>query len=191
MFPVEIFRSTVGRFASILNQHEIRFHLTGGITTVAWGEPRMTQDIDIVVDNDALSAQLEAFLETLNRSVFMFDALSIREAVQRRDLFQLLDTEESLKLDVYPRELIPGELSRSELTEVFEGMALPIACRADAAASKLVWISKGSHKSRRDLRKIYESAVEEERKLIRSLAGQLELTGLLDSVLSESDEIDI
>jgi len=57
MFPVEIFRSTLGRFASILNQHEIRFHLTGGITTVAWGEPRMTQDIDIVVDNDALSAQ--------------------------------------------------------------------------------------------------------------------------------------
>ncbi len=28
-------------------------------------------------------------------------------------MFQLLDRVESLKLDIYPRELIPGELSRS------------------------------------------------------------------------------
>lgn len=190
MFPVDTFRTTVSRFASILNQHGIRFHLTGGITTVAWGEPRMTQDIDMVIDNDAIAAQLESFIAALAASVFMFDEPSIREAVQRRGLFQLLDTEESLKLDVYARELIPGELDRSELVEVFKGLALPIACRADAAVSKLVWISKGSHKSRRDLRKIYDGAQEGDRELIRSLATQLELTALLDSVLSELDEID-
>lgn len=190
MFPVDIFRATVSRFVSILNQHGIRFHLTGGITTVAWGEPRMTQDIDIVVDNDALSVQIESFLETLAASAFMFDASAIRDAVQQRAMFQLLDTEESLKLDVYARELIPGELNRSELTEVFEGLALPIACRADAAVSKLVWISKGSHKSRRDLRKIYGAALEEDREQIRSLADQFELSTLLQSVLAESDEIE-
>jgi hypothetical protein len=190
MFPVNTFRTTVSRFASILNQNGIRFHLTGGITSVVWGEPRMTQDIDIVIDNEAISARIEPFIAALDASVFMFDAPSIREAVQRHGLFQLLDTEESLKLDVYPREMIPGELDRSELMEVFEGLALPIACRADAAVSKLVWISKGSHKSRRDLRMIYGAVMKEDRDLIRLLAAQLELATLLDSVLSESDEID-
>ncbi len=189
MFPVDAFRSTVSRFASILNQHEIRFHLTGGITSVVWGEPRMTQDIDIVIDNDAIAAQLESFIPALAASVFMFDESSLRDAVRRRGLFQLLDTEESLKLDVYARELIPGELDRSELTEIFDGLALPIACRADAAVSKLIWINKGSHKSRRDLRKIYAAAADEDRGQIRSLANQLDLSVLLESVLIEPDEI--
>lgn len=31
-------------------------------------------------------------------------------AVDQKQMFQLLDSQEALKLDVYPRELIPGEL---------------------------------------------------------------------------------
>ena len=52
-------------------------------------------------------------------------------------MFQLFDMSEALKIDVYPRELVPGELDRSTLLEVFEGMPLPVASRSDAAASKL------------------------------------------------------
>ena len=70
-------------------------------------------------------------------------------------MFQLLDRVESLKLDIYPRELIAGELDRSVSQEVFEGEELPVASCADVAVSKLVWISKGSHKSRRDLRQVF------------------------------------
>ena len=50
-------------------------------------------------------------------------------------------------MDVYAREL-----SRSESHEVFEGQMLSVVSRQDAAISKLLWISKGSHKSRRDFR---------------------------------------
>ena len=189
MFPVGAFQATVSRIVDILNQHGIPFHLTGGVTSVIWGEPRLTQDIDIVVGNEALASQLDSFLNALSVSAFLFDAESVRSGVQRRRLFQLLDTQASLKLDVYPRELIPGELSRSEWTEIFEGLRLPIASRSDAAASKLVWISKGSHKSRRDLRKIHASASPSERELIQQLAAELHLEELLTEVLNESDEI--
>lgn len=189
MFPVEAFRNTLGKAAAIFDRHAIRFHLTGGLTSVLYGEPRMTQDIDMVVDNQAMAAQLESFLASLDESDFMFDVLSIRQAVSRRGMFQLLDSIEALKLDVYPRELISGELARSQLVEVFEGMRLPVASRADAAVSKLVWISKGSHKNRRDLRHIYRTGLHEDCKLIRELAKQLGLEALLDEVLRESDEI--
>lgn len=189
MFPIEAFQSTLRKFTSILNSHGIRFHLTGGITSVAYGEPRMTQDIDIVIDNDAAVLHCESLISSLTNSDFLFDATVLRAAIEGRDMFQLLDTTESLKLDVYPRELIPGELDRSDLIEIFEGEQMPIVSRADAAASKLVWVSKGSHKSRRDLRHIYRNAEASDQDLVRRLATDLGLGRLLDEVLDESDEI--
>ncbi|MFQ5730761.1 MAG: nucleotidyl transferase AbiEii/AbiGii toxin family protein [Planctomycetaceae bacterium] len=155
MFPVDAFRSTLAKIASIFSECEIRFHLTGGIATVAYGEPRMTQDIDIVIENRAVASRLDAFLDALRVSDFLFDTDAVRRAVERQGMFQLLDTVETLKLDLYAREMIPGELNRSRSVEVFEGMSLPMASPADAAASKLVWVDKGSGKSRRDFRKIY------------------------------------
>jgi hypothetical protein len=50
MFPTEAFRGTVERFIASLKALEIRHYLTGGVVSVAWGEPRLTQDIDIVID---------------------------------------------------------------------------------------------------------------------------------------------
>ena len=39
MYPAEIFRDTLSRLLVILTNHKVRFHLTGGITSVAYGEP--------------------------------------------------------------------------------------------------------------------------------------------------------
>ena len=103
-------------------------------------------------------------------------------------LFQLLDKVESLKLDIYPRELIPGELSRSVTLELFKGIHLPIASRVDAAISKLIWVSKGSHKSHRDLRLIYRSSNSAEQSAIREASAELQFLDLLDEVLREADE---
>ena len=104
-------------------------------------------------------------------------------------MFHLLDRIESLKLDIYARELIPGELGRSVPAEVFEGERLPIASRADSAVSKLVWVHQGSHKSRRDVRQIFRSAGTADRRLIQELADHLELRSLLEEVLGEPDDL--
>ena len=151
MFPAEIFQQTVTKIVAILTQHGIQFHLTGGLTGAAYGEPRMTQDVDLVLNPVQTAGELEDILVSLAHSDFLYDEPSIRNAVASGGMFQLLDKIETLKLELYPRELIAGELGRSVLLEVFQGMELPVVCRVDAAASKLVWIDKGSHKSRRDL----------------------------------------
>ncbi|MGB0600300.1 MAG: nucleotidyl transferase AbiEii/AbiGii toxin family protein [Rubripirellula sp.] len=189
MFPVEAFQATLGKATEIFQRLGIRFHLTGGVTSILYGEPRMTQDIDMVVDNQALADQLETFLRLLDTGDFLFDATSVRRAVERREMFQLLDKVEALKLDVYPRELIAGELDRSCMIEVFAGVRLPVVSRVDSAAAKLVWISKGSHKSRRDLRQIYRTSSESDRQQIRKLASEINLMSLLNEVLGESDEL--
>ena len=98
MFPIETFQSTLKKLAAILRQQEIPFHLTGGVTNVAYSEPRMTQGIDIVVSNEKLTNKLEQVLAAFEISDFIFDERSIRSAVERRKMFQLLDGVESLKL---------------------------------------------------------------------------------------------
>jgi hypothetical protein len=190
MFPIETFRTTLGKIIQILNKYKINFHLTGGITSIAYGEPRMTQDVDIVVDNKAIRLQLDTFLDSLRTSDFLFDEPAIRIAIEKKQMFQLLDSVETLKLDIYPRELIPGELGRSNSLELFDGITVPIASLPDTAVSKLIWISKGSHKSRRDLRHLFRIATPDQRHAIEKLAINFSLGDLLSEVRSESDEID-
>ena len=149
----------------------------------------MTQDIDIVVDNPSLAASLDAFIAAATQAGFMLDADAVRRAVAEKAMFQLFDMAEALKIDVYPREMIPGELDRSTALEVFEGVLIPVVSRPEAAASKLAWASKGSHKSRRDLRQIVRHMPQAECAELDRLAGLLGLGGLLAEILVEADEI--
>ena len=151
----------------------------------------MTQEVDIVIDNNAVTSQLNSFIKSLQDSDFLFDEAALRGAVDKKQMFQLLDSVEALKLDLYPRELVPGELDRSNTIELFDGLSVPIASLSDAAISKLIWISKGSHKSRRDLRQLIRVATKSQRQTIDQLAISLGLDTLLSEVLAESDEIDI
>ncbi len=188
MFPPEAFENTLLKAAGILESLSIRFHLTGGITSVVYGEPRLTQDLDLVIDNAAVAAQLGPFLAALSQSDFLFDEGAIRYAIESERMFQLLDGVEALKLDIYPRELVPGELSRSVLVELFEGVSFPISSRIDATVSKLVWISRGSHKSRRDVRQLVRTSSETEKESVHEMCDQLGLLSLLAEVLNERDE---
>lgn len=56
----EGFEPTLRKLVSLLDRFSVRFHLTGGIASVAYGEPRLTQDIDLVVDAERLIA-VESF----------------------------------------------------------------------------------------------------------------------------------
>lgn len=189
MYPPDIFRNSLSRLVAILHRLGVRFHLTGGITSVAYGEPRMTQDVDVVVENAAMARAIEPFIATVTQADFLLDAETVRRAVADKSMFQLFDMAEALKIDVYPRELVPGELDRSTLLEVFEGMQLPVASRPDAAASKLAWAAKGSHKSRRDLRQICRQMTAPDHSELDRLAGLLDLGDLLAEILAEADEI--
>ncbi len=189
MYPPEIFRGTLVRLLDVLGRLGVQCHVTGGVTSVAYGEPRMTQDIDLVVDNAAISRCLPAFMEAVSGAGFLFDSDAVRSAVAEHGAFQLFDEAEALKVDVYPRELIPGELGRSVMLEVFEGVSIPCVSRADAAASKLVWAALGSHKSRRDLRRMHHAMGEADCREVRRLAEALGHAELLGEILTEADEI--
>jgi hypothetical protein len=186
----EGFRPTLLELVAVLNRFQIRFHLKGGITSVAYGEPRMTEDLDVVLDPDRVRAVQAEFLGSLSEAGFHFSEPTALRAIDSGRMFQLLDIDRVIKLDLYVRCLIAGELDRSVAAEVFPGVVLPIVARTDAALSKLIWIQHGSHRSRRELRAILAGASADEHAIVRRIAGELALLGLLDEVLAESDAID-
>jgi hypothetical protein len=191
VLPTEGFQPTLSKLTVVLDHLRIRYHLTGGIATVAYGEPRMTQDVDLVLDRDRILAVEDEFLGELARAGFHFSGPTARQAIASRQMFQILDIDQVIKLDLYVRCLIPGELDRSVRTEIFPGVELPVASRADAAISKLIWIQHGSHRSRRDLRGILAGATRDERSAVERAAGEMGLADLLAEVLAEPDEIGV
>lgn len=190
MLPIEGFRPTLERLVGILDRLGIRYHLTGGITSVIYGEPRMTQDVDLVLDPDRVRENRDRLVTALEEEGLEFSESMLDHAIAQGQMFQLLDIDQSIKFDLYVRCLIEGELDRSETAEIFPGLDLPVVARSDAALSKLIWIDRGSHRSRRDLRRILAGASEAERTRVRTVAEELGLVELLDTVVSESDGID-
>jgi hypothetical protein len=190
VFNLVEFRDCLERAVSLLRTCEIRFLITGGAAAIAYGDPRTTQDIDLVIEGIAIQERLELFLAQLRQEKFLYNEQTVRTAVASRRQFQLLDTGSSLKLDLYPRELVPGALDRAVQVEIMPGLTLPVASRPDLVLSKLIWISKGSHKSRRDLRQIMLRVNTAETATIHSLAEQVGLRVLLDETLSEIDEVE-
>jgi hypothetical protein len=185
------FEPSLAKLVALLDRFAIRFHVTGGFASIAYGEPRLTQDIDLVLDHDRVVAVQDEFLSALAAAGFLFEEATARRAIAGRHGFQLIDIQPVIKLDLYVRELIPGELDRSVHSELFPGLTLPMVSRTDAALSKLIWASHGSHRSRRDVRRILAGATPEDAAAVRRGAVDRGLEGLLDEVLGEADELDL
>jgi hypothetical protein len=133
----------------ILEKLNISFHITGGLVSSLYGEPRFTQDIDVVISLHPGST-LSSFLKELEGS-FYIDDQSILKAVENQKMFQALHMETMLKIDFHVGEMIPGELSRSKTLELLPETIAPVVSIEDSILSKLSWINKGSHKSRNDV----------------------------------------
>lgn len=190
MYDLPEFHNCLHRVAGILDRCQVRFSITGGAASIAYGDPRTTQDVDLLVDADRLAAQLPEFLGFARAAGFLLTEQTIRDAVQSGRQFQLIDIASTLKIDIYPRELVPGELQRAASIEIAPGLMLPVVSRPDLVVSKLIWIRKGSHKSRRDVRQIMLRVSPTERERVGELAEQLQLKTLLEEVLTEPEEID-
>lgn len=81
MFPVEAFEHTIGKFAAIAEAIGLPFHITGGSISSAYGEPRLTQDIDIVVAPDVARIRIDDLIAQLACSDFLFTERVLRQAV--------------------------------------------------------------------------------------------------------------
>lgn len=83
----------------------IRYLVTGSIATIFYGEPRFTNDIDIVVDLDPRSTA--RLVEAFSPDDFYLSRESAQRAVARGSQFNLIHPSSGLKVDFMVAAMAP------------------------------------------------------------------------------------
>lgn len=177
-------QTVLSDITAILKKLNITFHITGGLVSSLYGEPRFTQDIDIVISLRLKSKSLELIKEL--QDIFYINEDSIIKAIENQKMFQALHTETMIKVDFHVGEAISGELSRSITLEILPGIFAPVVSIEDSILSKLLWVNKGSHKSRQDIIMMLKLNPDLDMKYLEVQANILGVNGIL-SELRNSD----
>ncbi len=104
----ELLRSVVAS----LERHEIPYLVTGSIATIFYGEPRFTNDIDVVVL--LTQSKLDRLVLDFPEPEFYLDLEAAREAVAARRQFNLIQPSSGLKVDIIVVEESTFNQSRFE-----------------------------------------------------------------------------
>jgi hypothetical protein len=168
--------------SAILSGVGVRHHFTGGIVSTVYGEPRLTQDLDIVVA-EPTSEKLDEIVRNLAGS-YHVDPVAASDAVRLRRSFHVLHAREYTKVDFHVGEDIPGELDRTRILEVAPGIRLPFVSKEDAILSKLLWVKLGSSKSRRDAQMMFRRKQPLDMDYLRRTAAALGGRALLEQLLA-------
>lgn len=176
------FVATLRHAVKLVEQASIVYHLTGALASTYYGEPRLTQDIDIVIACDRM--QVEPLVALFSPS-YLISKESVDDAVLSQGMFQALDLETFIKIDFHVGELVPGELNRSQNVEFLPNLNVRLVSKIDAILSKLVWTQQGSGKSWQDLMAMLADPQPVDIDQLRLLAGHLGVEDLLNKALSE------
>ena len=161
--------------------------MTGGVVAAFYGDPRSTQDIDIVIDLTPDQSETNEVLACLAESYVMTNDVA-RNAIEIKGLFQAIDTQSMIKIDFHVGEKIAGELSRSTVRELAPGLIVPIVSKEDAILSKLLWIQQGSNRSRHDVTEMLRRDEDFDRAILKRRAEALGLADLLEELENEMRE---
>jgi hypothetical protein len=178
----ELLRRVVGSLEAV----GLRYLVTGSIATSLYGEPRFTNDIDVVVDLPL--DRLEEFLRQFPTDEFYLSEESARRAVERRTQFNVIHPRSGLKVDV----MVAADDAFDE-SRFARGRRLHPApdYRATFAAPEDVIVKKmeyyragGSDRHLRDIAGVLEvSGKEIDRDYIGDWAGRLGLSEIWRRVL--------
>lgn len=113
--------------------------IVGSFASTVHGEPRTTQDLDIVID--PTPAALEHFLGHIDMDAYYVEPDTARDALRRRAMFNVIDMRSAWKVDLVMRK--ERAFSRKELARRTEqeilGVLVPTASAEDTIIAKLEW----------------------------------------------------
>jgi hypothetical protein len=159
MEPSELLRFLVTALESL----GLRYFVTGSTVTIFYGEPRFTNDIDVVVDlpNSAVSDFCERFPE----GEFYVSEEAVRDAIVRRSQFNIIHPASGLKIDVMIPDGSPFNRSRFDRAKRVRAGAdwdASFATPEDAIIKKLEYYREGrSEKHLRDIAGILKTSRDE------------------------------
>jgi len=166
-----------------------RFHVpylvTGSVASMAYGEPRFTNDIDIVaaIQEDHIQGLLVEFPP----AEFYINEDSIREAIRDRGQFNIIHPGSGLKVDVMIKKDAPFDNSRFKRVQRIhpsENYQANFASPEDVIIKKMEFYKEGgSEKHLRDITGILKISGDAlDRKYISGWADVLGLMDIWDTI---------
>ena len=173
------------QIADRLDSSGIPYMLTGSMAMAVYSVPRMTRDIDIVIEYGPEDSERIAKLFEADCYV---DAESIRTAAVRQSTFNIIHNEWIIKADFIPRKNETYrrlEFERRRVIEV-EGACISIVAPEDLILSKLCWARDSeSELQQRDVRQLIQSVEDLDWPYLEQWSERLGLRELLDGMRSE------
>jgi hypothetical protein len=132
--------------------------LTGSLVVSLQGQPRSTHDIDFVVRIDG--SDVEKIIGGFPPPQYYVSESAIRDAIEQKGMFNLLDTMEGDKVDFWLLTDEPFDKSRFARRQVEDlfGIRVPVSAPEDTILAKLRWVklSGGGQKHYLDAMRVYE-----------------------------------
>jgi hypothetical protein len=138
---------------STLEQLHVPYLVTGSVATIAYGEPRFTNDIDLVVK---LSPhQVQELCDAFPDDEFYLSTEAVLDAVQRFSQFNILHPNSGLKVGVMVADesaFNASRFGRSRSLPIDAGSSADFASPEDVILKKLEYYREGgSEKHLRDI----------------------------------------
>jgi len=182
MGPYELLEKII----TVLEHLRIPYLVTGSVAAMAYGEPRLTNDIDIVaaIPENQIPALTAAFPSA---EFYISDAM-ILEAIRHQSQFNIIHPASGLKVDIMIRKDTPFDASRfRRLRRIHpaETYEANFAAPEDVIIKKMEYYKAGgSDKHLRDITGILKiSGADIDQKYIAEWVQRLNLTEIWDAIL--------
>ncbi len=173
-----------------LERLDIPYMVVGSFSVSFWGAPRTTHDADLVA---AMPAELAGALARALRAEFYADDESMRRAIYRHSMFNVIHFDTGFKVDVWLLSADPYRqvaFERRRRVRLFEGSQFEVyvATAEDTILSKLLWFQEsGSDRDFDDVVAVYEiQAPDLDQVFLDGWAGNLGISDLLARVRAEA-----
>ena len=176
---------------SVLERLAIPYFVTGSTVTIFYGEPRFTNDIDIVAD---LPPQVvQEFCRAFPEDSFYVSVDAAHDAVQRQSMFNIIQPRTGLKIDVIvpsPSSFNQSRFARARRVRAGDDWEAWFASPEDAILKKMEFHrAGGSDKHLRDIAGVLRtSGAEIDRDYIERWANTLGLLEIWRSVVESVNE---
>lgn len=170
--------------ASRLDSAGIRYMLTGSMAMAIYSVPRMTRDIDLVVEINP--SDVDIIVGLFSNDCYI-DRESVRKAVETHSIFNIIHTTWVVKADFIIKK--NDEYRREEFARrqqlVLEDTTIYIVSAEDLILSKLHWGSQSqSDLQFRDVRQLISAVSNLDLGYMNIWASRLGIDGLLNRALA-------
>jgi hypothetical protein len=187
MEPFEL----LGYVVAALERLGLRYLVTGSVATIYYGEPRFTNDIDIVAALPA--ARIAEFCRAFPAPEFYLSEEAVREAVRQGGQFNIIHPTSGLKVDVIIPEDTPfnrSRFSRGLRVKPVADIEASFASPEDVIIKKLEYYRDGgSEKHLRDIAGVLKISGDRlDRAYLAEWVARLGLDAVWQAVLGRTAE---